>query len=189
VEWSAEFLIEEQAMIRFNAKSELAGSLMVAGLAAAILGPAPAFAETSVHVTFVQPEHFTDAGNYQARSRDATLKTLDAQFQTLGARYLKPGQALDVQVLDVDLAGRLEPWRANAYDVRYMRDITWPRIKLSYTLTANGRVLDQREETVSDMNYLMRANGYFSDDKLRYEKAMLDDWFKSRFAQPRSPTS
>ena len=42
----------------------------------------------------------------------------------------------------------------------------------------------QREETVADMNYRVRPEGRYSNDLLRYEKAMLDDWFRSRFGEP-----
>ena len=33
------------------------------------------------------------------------------------------------------------------------------------------------------MNYLMSGNRYPSIDRLRYEKAMLDDWFDRRIAR------
>jgi hypothetical protein len=41
----------------------------------------------------------------------------------------------------------------------------------------------QARETISDLNYLMNldAAAYFSDDTLRYEKAMLREWFRKRF--------
>jgi hypothetical protein len=42
-------------------------------------------------------------------------------------------------------------------------------------LVANG------DETISDINYLMRASIAYSSDSLRYEKAMLDEWFRTRF--------
>jgi hypothetical protein len=37
------------------------------------------------------------------------------------------------------------------------------------------------DETISDINYLMRASIAYSSDSLRYEKAMLDEWFRTRF--------
>ncbi|HZX26131.1 MAG TPA: DUF3016 domain-containing protein [Telluria sp.] len=37
------------------------------------------------------------------------------------------------------------------------------------------------EDRLSNMDYLMRLNIYSSGDPLRYEKQMIDDWFKSDF--------
>jgi hypothetical protein len=83
-------------------------------------------------------------------------------------------------VTDVDLAGRFEWWRPYAYDVRILRDITWPRIKLRYALADGGRTVLSAEEQISDLNYLMNAGVRSSSDPLKYEKAMLDDWFRAR---------
>ena len=51
-------------------------------------------------------------------------------------------------------------------DVRILRDTTPPSIRMRYVLRRNGRVLTRSEETVSDMNYLMRPSarpgGYFA---------------------------
>ncbi|MBS0322272.1 MAG: DUF3016 domain-containing protein [Proteobacteria bacterium] len=62
-----------------------------------------------------------------------------------------------------------------------MTDTTWPRIKLSYSLEQDHKVLKQGTEVVVDMNYLEHINSYPADDPLRYEKHMLDDWFRARF--------
>jgi hypothetical protein len=44
-------------------------------------------------------------------------------------------------------------------------------------------VVASAEELVSDMHYLMTSNRYMTGDRLRYEKAMLDDWFDRRFVR------
>lgn len=90
---------------------------------------------------------------------------------------------LEIEVLELDLAGRFEPWRARSYDVRSLTDITWPRMTLRYTLTQGGRVTARGEERISDMAYLMTAGMRFDSDSLRYEKKMLDDWFRLRFGR------
>ena len=59
---------------------------------------------------------------------------------------------LDIEVIDIDLAGSLEyHWRISP--LRVMRD----------------------------MAYLSRINHYTEGDPLRYEKLMLDDWFQRSF--------
>ena len=67
--------------------------------------------------------------------------------------------------------------------VRIVRDIDSLRIQLRYTLTAGDRVVASAEEQVSDMNFMVPANRYSSGDRLRYEKATLDDWFDKRFSK------
>jgi hypothetical protein len=51
-------------------------------------------------------------------------------------------------------------------------------------LSENGRVISQREERVHDLGYLSR--GLQADPRrlepLAYEKHMLTEWFKERFA-------
>jgi hypothetical protein len=140
-------------------------------------------AEAAVKVTFIAPERYRDSDLRSASSRASILGELRQHLQRLGERYLKPGQTLTIDVLDVDLAGDYEPWRSTLSNVRIMRDITPPRITLRYKLQQNNRVLRQGSETVSDMNYLMRSSGRSSVGRLTYEKEMLSDWFRTRFSQ------
>lgn len=161
----------------------LAAILIGAGVA---LASSVATARAGVAVTYIHPEAFTDAylrGGYGAKALAPALDGIRQRLELLGKRHLKPDQILTIEVLDLDLAGQLEPWHARAYDVRYLRDVTWPKMKLRYSLVQNGVTLAQGEETISDMNYLMDAGARVSNDSLRYEKTMLDDWFRQRFVR------
>jgi len=145
-----------------------------------------------VEVRFDHPEKFRDASldstGYERGADDYVMKTLTQYLQTLGQRYLQPGQQLVIDIRDIDLAGRFEPWHSRAYDVRFMRDITWPTIDLSYTLSQPGKPDQQAQERVSDKMYLSRPGRMASsNDRLFAEKAMLNDWFRQRFA-PRPAT-
>ena len=83
----------------------------------------------------------------------------------------------------MDLAGKIEWWRRNAYDLRILRDVYPPRFALRYRLVENGHTLLEGEETVVDPNYLANLALYFTpNDPLRFEKAMLGSWFQARFA-------
>jgi hypothetical protein len=159
----------------------MARSLLIAGIAV-LAGAAGARAD--VRVSFDRPEHFTDAGLSAEpdATRDRTLREIAAHLERLGTRYLSPGQTLTIEVRDLDLAGRQEPWRLRADHVRVLGPATWPRIVMRYTLTGNGATRMSAEETVADLDYLSRPEGRISGDRLRYEKAMLDDWFRARFA-------
>jgi hypothetical protein len=141
----------------------------------------------AVEVTFVEPETYTDAA-YRAYQTDRSpvLKMLREHLESLGLQYLPSEQQLKIDILDIDLAGRFEPWRYQGYDVRYLRDITWPRIKLQYTLLEDGQVISNADVALSDMNYLQHGNRYFHSDRLRYEKRLLDDWFRKEFKLDRT---
>ena len=157
--------------------------LMALSLHSMAQGAPPA----QVEVHFDHPENFRDASLNSAgyeRGADAyVIKTLTQYLHKLGQRYLQPGQQLVIDIRDIDLAGRFEPWHSQAYDVRFMREITWPTIDLTYTLNQPGKPAQQAQERVSDKLYLSRPGRVASSsDRLYAEKAMLDDWFRQRFA-------
>lgn len=155
------------------------GLLALPALAAPPAGPElPA----NVDVRFTAAEKFVDA-TYENRSNTRTrvAQDLTAHLVALGKRYLPQGQRLEIEITDVDLAGRYEPWHVDTHDVRYMRDVTWPRVDLEYRLLAGDEEIARGKEVLIDMNYLSRAGLRSNSDRLRYEKAMLDEWFRGRF--------
>ena len=141
-------------------------------------------AQADVRVTFTAPETYVDAGLLReggARAREVTLRTIREQLVRLGDRYLAPSQTLEIEVLDIDLAGELEWWHG-PYDIRYLRSSTWPKIELRYTFKdGGGQTLRSGKETVSDLSYQMNVITR-SGEVMQYEKEMLARWFRSRFA-------
>jgi hypothetical protein len=151
-------------------------SLSLASTAALAAGGA-------VDVAFTAPDRYTDIG-FGAGEQKSNLASLSDELEKLGKRYLEPSQQLKVEVLDVDLAGRIPPNSVRDFRVMTGR-ADWPRIKLRWTLQSNGES-KSGEETLSDMDYLQRP-GIKSPDTLPYERRMLDDWFKSRFVAAPDP--
>ena len=156
-----------------------ASLLVVAGVASA----------ATVSVSFVKPETFTDAGYSRGRATQRELAELQQEMQQhlqrLADRKLAASHALQVEVLDIDLAGDFEANRLTRFsDVRVVRDIASPRITLRYTVKLGDRVVTGAEEQLSDMNFLWSHNRYSNGDRLRYEKPLLDAWFETRFAKP-----
>ncbi|UVE19439.1 DUF3016 domain-containing protein [Pseudomonas sp. LS44] len=148
-------------------------------------------AASAVDVSYQHPEKFRDASlrssGYERGADAFVMKALDVHLQELGSRYLPAGQTLHIDILDIDLAGRYEPWHGNAYNVRFMRDITWPSIKLHYELKQDGKTVASQDQQVNDMFYLQRpGRSMHSSDRLYAEKAMLDDWFRQRFGAQRA---
>ena len=140
-----------------------------------------AHAGGTVNVSFIEPDKFYDAGN-SLSDRPTNLKTIEVFLQDLGKRYLPDGQVLDIEVLNVDLAGYVRPTRRG--DLRVVRGADWPSFQLRYTLNAGGQQLKRGEERLADLNFTGHIASYGIRDPLRYEKLMLDGWFKDRFSAP-----
>jgi hypothetical protein len=141
--------------------------------AMALLASSAALAE--VTVTYTKPDDYTDVPR-SGYDRERTLKDFSAYFATLNKK-LPAGQDLKIEVLDIDLAGRLYP-RRGGEDIRVMTGgADWPRMHLRYTLEENGQVLRSGDDNLSNMNYQQSRSSYFDSDPMRYEKQMLDDWF------------
>ena len=150
-------------------------------LAAALAAALPA--QSAVQVTFVDPDNYTDLANERFEMK-SVMDALAAHFKKLGERYLAPDETLKVEVLDVDMAG-WPRWAGRAPDeVRVARGgADWPQMHLRYTLESRSRP-QSGDEKLSDPLYLNR--GYSirsSSEPYFYEKRMLEDWFRSRFAQ------
>ncbi|TFW16113.1 DUF3016 domain-containing protein [Duganella callida] len=142
---------------------------------AALLVASSAWAE--VIVTYTKPDDYTDVSR-SVIERERTLKAFSDYFATLDKK-LPAGQTLKIEVLDIDLAGREYPRRFSGEDIRIMNGgADWPHMHLKYTLEQDGKVIRSGDQQLSNMNYQNRTMGYFDSDPLRYEKQMLDDWFK-----------
>lgn len=143
----------------------------------------PVLAE--VKVNFINPDKYTDANlrqRYGKSARDIALHEIEMFLGRMGETYLASGDKLTIEILDVDLAGRFEPWQFDYRDVRFMREITWPEIKLRFRLErASGTPLSG-EETVADRSYLTFSSTRDAIDIMPFEKAMLQRWFRLRFA-------
>ncbi len=158
-------------------------------LAALLLAPnVGVAADAPVTVRFVHPDGYTDSdlrGGFGKAARAPTLDAIAKILRDLGARHLRAGQSLAIEVLDIDLAGRTEPWHVTSPGLRVMRPVDWPRIKLRYVLTDHGKAAPPVEAAVSDPEYLQRTDIRRTDDSWRYERAMLAAWFDRQFGASR----
>lgn len=159
-----------------------AACLVAAGTA---IAPAAAQAGTA-SVTFTKPDRYTDASYAHPVANESdraqVLRDVEQHLQRLATRGLAASDTLQVEVLDIDLAGHFPPLGAGGSEVRVVTDITGPRIKLRYSLVRDGSAtVSGGEEVLSDLNFMVPSNRYSSGDRLRYEKALLDRWFEKRF--------
>jgi hypothetical protein len=147
---------------------------LVVSCIAVALWTAPGHA--GVAVTFANTQHYADADSRSVNVQ----KDLRAYLRHLGGR-LERGVDLHVTVLDLDLVG-FDMSTRGPNNVRVLTGATWPKIKLRYVLTKNRRTVAAGEEWLTDQFYRSRAGMASESDPLRYEKNMLDDWFRTRFA-------
>jgi hypothetical protein len=154
---------------------------------ATVLGAAAAFQASAgtVSVSFVNATAFTDAGSPPWEAQ-ASLRSLEAHLKALGARHLPAEQSLNVEVLDVDLAGHAVPSRAAGRDIRVVGSaVDMPRITLRYTLQSPGQPALSGEEALADLNYTRNLPGDRGTDALHFEKRLLETWFKARLVDRR----
>lgn len=144
-----------------------------------LLSATSAFAaEVTVH--YVQPDKFADMP-FEPWEREDVLKQLTEHFTKLGQR-LPSDQTLTIDVIDIDLAGRVIPNTRSGRDLRIMKgEADWPHMRLRYSLQQGGTVVASGDADISDMAYMMHLNRYSDGDPLRFEKQMLDDWFEKTF--------
>jgi len=159
-------------------KSLIGKAACVAVLALGATGAASA----GVTVNYVESDKFSDLP-FSRWERDEVLRTLADHFTKLG-KDLPAGQDLTVEITDIDLAGREYPYRRGGGDLRVLQGTAdWPRMELSYTLSAGGQVIHTGKARLADMNYMSRPVRGFDTDSLRFEKRMVDEWFNKTILQ------
>ncbi len=146
-------------------------------LAAALLAVgagAPAAGAERITVVFVDPERFAAA----------RLEALARAVRAAGEVVVPAGLALEVRVVDLDLAGEFEPVRAPAFErVRVMRGSTPPRIDLEFQLTdARGGVVTAGHRSLRDPCYL-NWSGRLRGGGFPYEEALLVRWLRQEFGR------
>lgn len=139
-----------------------------------------------VTVVFDDPKRFTDvedAGQRTDAGTKAILDDLGRFIRETAARYLPADSSLTVRITDLDLAGEFEPWRGPQFArFRVMTETYWPRIDLQFRLAdAQGRVVKEGKRSLSDPLYLTRSIRV-EDERLRYEKDLLNDWLRKELA-------
>ena len=144
-----------------------------------------AHAAGTVDVTYVDPDRFTDTGRWTV-DRERNLEALSTVFQGL-AKQLPDGQKLQLQVLDVDLAGDVEP--VGTRELRIVRGrADWPQMTLRYTLLQGDRMLKSGESHLADLGYTFGLGTVLDRGPLHYEKRMVEDWFKQSVIGPAGTT-
>lgn len=142
--------------------------------------PQTVYAATS-EVTWTDYEKYRDiksGGGSRKHFRERVFDELEKHFAKL-ATSLPEGQALNINVTDVDLAGDVH---IGIKQFRIIKDIYSPRMNFSYSLVnADGNIIASDEVVLKNMNFLMDNSLKYRNKSLGYEKKMLDGWFTDTF--------
>lgn len=134
----------------------------------------------AVRVTFGSEARYPDGKLYDVD----TFGSIRAYLQKLGGEYLRRDETLSITILNIDLAGQ-DLTSRGPDRLRILSGGTPPKITLRYQLARAGKIVSSGEETLRDHSYLIRPGANASSDSLRYEKSMLEDWFREKFAASR----
>jgi hypothetical protein len=167
--------------------------LLVSLLAASpvfALKPPGARTVTHAEVVFLEPEKFTDVRDNPMEDyrRTTYLDQLRDHLLEQAKFFVPEGHTLKVTFTDVDMAGDFEPWRESGFnDVRIVKSIYPPTLKFTFRLTdADGKVVkDGVRELRGGPGFMLKITGGFLDDRLRHEKALVDDWLRTDFPRVR----
>lgn len=142
-----------------------------------------------VSVAWADPETFGElkySGNRWASSQGNWLRELAEHMREEAEEQLPSGHHLDLTIVDLQRAGRYEPWQRMAMqDVRIVRDIYPPRMTVQFRHTdAEGNLIAEGERKLSDPAFLTGMSPINDTDTLRYEKRMVDSWLRREFRDP-----
>ena len=143
-----------------------------------------------VNVSFENPRTFTDASDRGVRGSEASasvMRGIRTSFEEEGRKYLDDREVIDIEVHDIDLAGRIEPLiTSDGRDLRILREGSWPRIYFRYTLRRGDEVVRSADVRIVDVNYLSVARLPRSTEALSHDKRMIADWFRAEFGEMRT---
>lgn len=136
-----------------------------------------------VAVMYLNSEKFTDVESSDNGGTDKYyLKILKEHLQKVASRQLAPGMKLEVTITDIDLAGEFDPFHPDLRDVRIIKDIYMPRIKLYFKLIdADGTIFREGERHLTDLSFMTNINLHERSLPLFYDKALLTQWVENEF--------
>jgi hypothetical protein len=139
-----------------------------------------------VSVTWADPATFTElkaSGNRFESAQGDWLLQLAKYMRKQADKQLTPGNKLELTIVDIQRAGRYEPWHGlDRQNIRMIREIYPPRMTVKYRETdANGAVVAEGERKLTDLAFMVNSGMINDSDPLRYEKRMIDSWLRRDF--------
>jgi len=142
---------------------------------AAALAIASASAFATAKVTYTDTDKMSDVPRHHSDLEN--MKYVFNEHLNKLSEQLPAGQVLNIEFLDIDLAGEEVP-RVAVRDIRVMKgQADWPRMHFRYSVEQDGKVIESGEKKIQNPAYQQSINMY-DRDLYGYEKQMLDDWFR-----------
>jgi hypothetical protein len=143
---------------------------------------------TPVTVSWGDPALFSEIrqspNRWQATQGDWVVELGD-YFSERIARTLPAGQRVEVEILDIELAGSYIWWVTRKNDVRLLSDLYPPVFQIEYQhYGADGQLISEGERRLSDLAYLDGPQPLNTSDPLRFEKRLIDRWVYREFGRP-----
>ena len=139
-----------------------------------------------VSVAWADPATFTElkaSGNRFESAQGDWLIQLAKYMRKQADKQLAPGNKLELTIVDIQRAGRYEPWHGlDRQNIRMIREIYPPRMTVKFRETdASGAVVAEGERKLTDMAFMVNSGMINDSDPLRYEKRMIDSWLRRDF--------
>ena len=111
------------------------------------------------------------------------IKNLTGFFRTAAKKHLPDNQTLHIRITDLDLAGDVDYFFMDySHPVRVVKAMYFPSIEFSYELRdAQNQVIKSGSENIRDMDFLLSNVKLHSTSPFRYEKKLIEDWFRNTF--------
>ena len=168
-------------------KTTLCTSLIFAAAltgASASFGSGSTAAKATAVVELDDPASFTDF-KISSWSTEKDTEVLSAELRReinrLAGSLLPEGYRVTMRIHDIDMAGDFEPYRRPPLDdVRIVRSIYAPRMKVGYTVTdAAGNVVSSGERNLIDTTFDMMVRMPRPDvEHLRIETEMVGNFLR-----------
>jgi hypothetical protein len=133
----------------------------------------------SAEVRWSNVEKYSDVHEGDEKKADFlknTLSELERHFIKLESK-LPEGYKLHVNVFDLDLAGNVS--FQSSRHIRVIGSRQSPRILFKYqVLNSQNELVFQGTENLRDTHFKEKRNARYPNQSLRYEKILLDQWFK-----------
>lgn len=139
--------------------------------------------QSQIKVSWQAPEKFSDirpASDTKKRFQEKVIRAFDKMWGEF-AQDLPAGYQLNIVMTDLDLAGDVNPmYRANHTDIRVIKDIYIPRVKLDFVLTGpmQQEIAKGTDVKIQDMGFMNHAAMNTMSREFHYEHEMLKKWFK-----------
>ncbi len=142
-----------------------------------------------IELQLIKPEKFRDidvADKSEKYSISEARRDAIALFEAAAKDYLGEGDTLLIEVLDIDIAGRIDHMlRAGNNEIRVIRDNDLYRLKFRFKLkNKSGEITKEGEKYIHEFLKLSRKR-YLGQvgNSLSYMKQPLDKWFTEEFSQ------